>query len=116
MSDEQRIRILNEARGDEDAILSCVPCVGECGAGDGGVRAMSDRRWRIKATFPSGKTYLGDYVTDLDAWYKAEPLRESMRQRAPAGLQSYLALVPVDDDGNELPFQSQVSRLVASLP
>ncbi len=30
MSDKQRIRILNEARADEDAILSRVPCVGEC--------------------------------------------------------------------------------------
>jgi hypothetical protein len=30
VSDKRRIRILNEARGDEDAILSRVPCVGEC--------------------------------------------------------------------------------------
>lgn len=59
-------------------------------------------RYRIKATFPNGDTYLGDYITDLRAWWEAEPLREADRLRAEPALQSRLAPVPVDANGDEV--------------
>ncbi len=68
---------------------------------------MGEQRWRIKTTGPARKTELGEYAT-LEQWgARAAALswQDTARTRTVDGLKvEHFRLVPVDEAGNEIPF------------